>query len=86
MPAPTDKSSHFFQMVKATQHGHTLKGLQPGMQAKLKQTAKSMDPADVEDFTHTAKDRKPVWRGRKPTGKYRKRMQAHEVESGDFRL
>jgi len=86
MPAPTDKSSHFFQMVKATQHGHKLQGLQPGMQAKLKKTAKSMDPSDVEDFTRTAKDRKPAWRGRKNTGKFRKRMMADDVEKGNFRL
>jgi hypothetical protein len=73
-------------MVKATQHGHKLKGLRPGTQAELQQTAKSMKPSDVEDFTRTAKDRKPAWGGRKPTGRYRKRIKAQEVEEGDFRL
>jgi len=78
-------------MVKATQHGHKLEGLRPGMQAKLQKTAKSMNPSDVEDFTHMAKDRKPAWSGRKNTGKYRNRMKPHQIEDGmkaggNFRL
>ena len=82
MPATSDRQENFMGMVKAVQHGHKLTGLQPGMQAKLKKTAKSMDPSDVEDFTHTAKNRKPAWSGRKNTGQYRKRMNARQVEDG----
>jgi len=86
VPAVSSKQQNYFRMAKAVQHGHNLEGLRPGMQAKLKQTAKSMAPSDVEDFTHTAKERKPAWKGRKNTGKFRKRMMAQEVDQGDYQL
>jgi uncharacterized lipoprotein YajG len=63
MPSPTEKSAHFFQMVKAIQAGHDIEGVSGATKEKLHKAANSMTHKQVADFAHVAKRPKAKQKG-----------------------